>query len=89
MFIFQCGFKIRRKEQAHHVVNSIHFLSLLAFSLFGDHPLLLSAMSKLRVKKISALLIPTFKRYRVILKILFIVIFSISIGDIILRLFYI
>ncbi|PQQ26208.1 hypothetical protein C6H66_10535 [Photorhabdus hindustanensis] len=89
MFIFQYGFKSRRKKQAHHVVNSIHFLSLLAFSLFGDHPLLFSVMSKLRVKKISALLIPTFKRYNMILKSLFIVIFNISIDDIILRLFYI
>ncbi|NDL01031.1 hypothetical protein [Photorhabdus bodei] len=36
IFIFQCSFKIRKKEQAHYVFNIIHFLFLLAFPFFGD-----------------------------------------------------
>ncbi len=71
------------------------FLTLFTFSFYLHFPFLaivtafLSVMIQLRVKKTSTLLISAFKRYNVILKNLFIVIFNIFIGDIILHLLYI
>ncbi|OCA56102.1 hypothetical protein Phpb_00601 [Photorhabdus namnaonensis] len=71
------------------------FLTLFTFYFYFHFPFLaiinafLSAMIQLRVKKTSTLLMSAFKRYNVILKNSFIVIFNISIGDIIFRLLYI